>query len=129
VQQAWGGSFYPQAFRDGDFSALLSPAIVNGKPVRAPIIIYDPTNGMPFTDASGKITNIIPPSRINKNAQNIINQFVPLPQFNPVDILDVNTIKSFPEYPVSEPVFCAPRPDLQFERPHLRAVRVADWPV
>ena len=46
VQQASGGSFYPQAFRDGDLSALLSPAIVNGKPVRAPIIIYDPTNGL-----------------------------------------------------------------------------------
>ncbi len=96
VQQATGTQFFPQAFRNGDFSALLSPAIVNGKPVRAPIVIYDPTSGLPFTDATGKITNIIPPSRINKNALNLINQYVPLPQFNPTDILDVNTIKTVP---------------------------------
>ena len=60
VQQAPEASSSRQAFRTGDFSALLTPAIVNGRPVRAPIIIYDPTNGQPFTDASGKITNIIP---------------------------------------------------------------------
>lgn len=91
VQQT---SFFPPAFRNGDFSALLTPAIVNGKPIRNPIIIYDPTTGMPFTDSTGKITNIIPASRINKNAQNFVNQYVPLPQFNPTDILDTNTIKS-----------------------------------
>src|SRR5579883_3129571 len=95
-QHANGTQSFPQAFRNGDFSALLSPAIVNGKPVRAPIVIYDPTSGLPFTDATGKITNIIPPSRINKNALNLINQYVPLPQFNPTDILDVNTIKTVP---------------------------------
>ena len=129
VQQANGGQFYPQAFRNGDFSALLSPAIVNGKPVRAPIIIYDPTNGLPFTDASGKITNIIPPSRINKNAQNIINQFVPSATVQPRRHPGRQYHQERPEYPVPEPVFCAHRPDLQFERPHLRALRVADWPV
>ncbi|HVZ17707.1 MAG TPA: carboxypeptidase regulatory-like domain-containing protein, partial [Terriglobales bacterium] len=94
VSQATGSNFFPEAFRNGDFSALLHPAIVNGKPIRAPIIIYDPLTGMPFTDGQGNITNIIPQSRINKNAQALVNKYVPLPQFNPVDILDVNTIKS-----------------------------------
>src|SRR5581483_9868250 len=96
VAQANGGEFFPEAFRNGDFSALLRPPIVNGRPVRAPIIIYDPRTGEPFRDGAGNSTNIIPQSMINKNAQNIINQFVPLPQFTPTDILDVNTIKTVP---------------------------------
>lgn len=82
---------FPAAFRNGDFSALLSPPIVNGRPVRAPIIIYDPLTGEPFRDPQGRINNIIPASRISKNAQNFVNQFVPLPQFEPLDPLDTNT--------------------------------------
>ena len=93
VQQA---SWFPQAFRNGDFSALLTPLVQNGKPVRPPIIIYDPLTGEPFRDSSGRITNIIPASRINKNAQNFVNTYVPLPQFAPSDILDVNTITNVP---------------------------------
>ncbi len=93
VQQTF---FFPQAFRNGDFSALLQPAIVNGKPARQPIIIYDPLTGQPFRDQNGNITNIIPASRINKNAQNLVNQYVPLPQFAPADILDINTIATVP---------------------------------
>ncbi|HYM11916.1 MAG TPA: TonB-dependent receptor [Bryobacterales bacterium] len=87
VQQATGSQFFPAPFRTGDFSALLSPAIVNGKPVRAPILVYDPVTGDPFPG------NIVPASRINPNAQNLLNKYVPLPQFNPVDILDINTIR------------------------------------
>ena len=90
------GQFFPAAFRNGDFSALLHPAIINGKPVRAPIIIYNPLNGQPFTDAAGKITNIIPANLINKNAQALVNKYVPLPQFSPTDILDVNSIVAVP---------------------------------
>lgn len=93
VQQT---SFFPEPFRRGDFSALLTPLIRDGKPVRSPTIIYDPSTGEPFRDSAGNITNIIPPSRMNKNAQALINQYVPLPQFQPADILDVNTIKSIP---------------------------------
>lgn len=93
VQQAF---WYPQAFRNGDFSALLQPLIRNGVPVRAPIIIYDPTTGQPFRDAAGNITNIVPPSRINKNAQNFVNNYLPLPQFAPADILDTNVIQTVP---------------------------------
>jgi Carboxypeptidase regulatory-like domain/TonB-dependent Receptor Plug Domain/TonB dependent receptor len=96
VQQATGLQFFPAAFRNGDFSALLHPAIINGKPVRSPIIIYNPMTGQPFTDAAGNITNIIPANLINKNAQALINKYVPLPQFNPTDILDVNSIVAVP---------------------------------
>jgi hypothetical protein len=82
--------------RRGDFSALLTPLIRDGRPVRAPIIIHDPVTGEPFRDAQGRITNIIPPSRINRNAQNFINTYLPLPQFRPDDILDINVIRSVP---------------------------------
>lgn len=87
-------NFANPAFRNGDFSALLTPVITNGKPVRAPIIIYDPLTGEPFRDAAGNINNIIPQNRINKNAQAFLNKYVPMPQFAPADILDVNTIKN-----------------------------------
>jgi hypothetical protein len=83
--------FFPEAFRRGDFSTLLTPPIgANGRPIRSPIVIFDPTTGEPFRDASGNISNIIPPSRINRNAQNFVNTFIPLPQFVPADPLDTN---------------------------------------
>jgi len=94
VEQAF---WFPKEFREGDFSALLRPLIRDGRPVRAPIIIYDPVTGEPFRDSSGRITNIIPPSRINKNAQNFVNKYLPLPQFTPEDILDVNVIGTVPQ--------------------------------
>ena len=93
VQQAF---FYPEEFRRGDFSALLTPLIRNGRPVRNPIVIFDPTTGEPFRDAQGQITNIIPPSRINQNAQKFVNTFQPLPQFRAEDLLDVNVIGTVP---------------------------------
>lgn len=93
VQQAF---WFPEEFRRGDFSALLSPLIRNGVPVRSPIIVYDPLTGEPFRDSSGRITNIIPASRINQNAQKFINTYLPLPQFRPEDILDINVIRAVP---------------------------------
>ncbi len=93
VQQ---GFWFPAAFRNGDFSALLTPLIRNGVPVRAPTIVYDPLTGEPFRDAAGNISNIVPPSRINKNAQNFINKYLPLPLFAPEDVLDVNVIRTVP---------------------------------
>ncbi len=82
--------WFPEAFRRGDFSELLTPPIRNGVPIRSPIIIYDPLTGEPFRDASGQITNIIPSARINGRAQAFINKFQPLPQFRRDDILDNN---------------------------------------
>ena len=88
--------WFPEEFRRGDFSALLSPLIRDGRPVRAPIVVHDPVTGEPFRDSQGRITNIIPPSRINLNAQKFVNTFLPLPQFKPADILDVNVIGAVP---------------------------------
>src|SRR5215813_789682 len=53
--------WYPASFRNGDFSALLTPPLASdGRPIRAPIIIYDPLDGQPFRDSAGNISNIIP---------------------------------------------------------------------
>jgi hypothetical protein len=93
VQEAY---WFPEEFRRGDFSVLLAPPVRNGRPIRAPIIIYDPLTGEPFRDGSGRITNIIPASRINKNAQDFVNAFQPLPMFRPEDPLDVNARGSVP---------------------------------
>ena len=93
VQEAF---WFPEEFRRGDFSALLRPLIRDGRPVRAPIIIYDPMTGEPFRDGGGNITNIIPQARINRNAQDVVNTYLPLPMFSPADILDVNVRRSVP---------------------------------
>ncbi|HEY2980741.1 MAG TPA: TonB-dependent receptor, partial [Anaerolineales bacterium] len=75
---------------------LLTPLIRDGKPVRNPTIIFDPLTGEPFRDSSGRITNIIPPSLINKVAQDFVGKYLPLPQFTPEDILDINVIGTVP---------------------------------
>lgn len=90
------GFFYPETFRNGDFSALLRPPIIGGRPAFVPVIIYDPLTSEPFRDASGNITNIIPASRINRNAQAFVNRFEPLPQFQGAHILDINVLRSVP---------------------------------
>ncbi|MBL8228285.1 MAG: TonB-dependent receptor [Bryobacterales bacterium] len=95
VQQAF---WFPEEFRRGDFSALLRPVIRNGVPIRAPIIVHDPLTGEPFRGADGQINNIIPQNRINRNAQNFINTYLPLPQFRAEDILDVNVISAVPSF-------------------------------
>lgn len=76
--------FAPQEFRNGDFSALLT------RPGVRPIVIWDPLTGDVFP------SNIIPASRINRNAQNFLNNFSPLPQFRGADILDPNYRASVP---------------------------------
>jgi len=82
--------WFPSDFRNGNFSALLTPPIVNGRPLRAPIQIFDPVTGDPFQG------NIIPPSRINRPAQEYVNRFLPLPQFANADPLDINVRGSVP---------------------------------
>jgi len=102
VQEAF---WYPQAFRNGDFSALLTPLVRNGVAVRAPIIIFDPLTGEPFRNSSGAISNIIPADRINKNAQSFINKFQPVPSLSPADILDINQRGSVPNIITSNQFF------------------------
>src|SRR5882724_481632 len=77
-------AFWPnQDFRNGNFSALLTPATNpgTGRPFRAPIVIYDALTGVPFGN------NIIPASRLSAGAKNVISQFLPLPDFQQADIL------------------------------------------
>jgi len=90
IENVREANWFPEAFRGGDFSALLTPLVRDGRAIRAPIIIHDPVTGEPFRDSTGRITNIIPPSRIYKPAQDYINRYLPLPQFQPADILDIN---------------------------------------
>ncbi|MBL8176695.1 MAG: TonB-dependent receptor [Bryobacterales bacterium] len=90
VETVREGFFFPEEFRRGDFSQLLTPLIRDGRPIRAPIIVHDPLTGEPFRDGTGRITNIIPASRINRNAQNFLNTYMPLPQFRQDDILEAN---------------------------------------
>jgi hypothetical protein len=78
-------AFWPnQNFRNGDFSALLTPAVNSntGRPYRAPIAIFDPMTGLPFPG------NIIPRTRLDPGAQNMISKFLPQPDFQQADVLD-----------------------------------------
>jgi hypothetical protein len=75
-------------FREGNFSVLakwtVNPA--TGRLFRPPILIYDPTSGMPFAD------NIIPRTRLHPGIVNtVLPKYVPRALSRPVDPLDVNT--------------------------------------
>ena len=115
--------WYPQAFRNGDFSSLLTPPIgSNGRPIRAPVVIYDPLTGEPFRGADGQISNIIPANRINKNAQNFINKYQPLPLSSPADPLAKQCESLGAPHRPFEPILLAHRPHLLAERQNIRAV-------
>jgi hypothetical protein len=85
--------FPPAAFRDGDFSALLTPAIntATGRPYRAPIIIFDANTGEPFAG------NIIPRTRLHPGAVSVVRQFLPPAQFGQADILDFTARAAVPD--------------------------------
>ncbi|MFN0170573.1 MAG: TonB-dependent receptor domain-containing protein, partial [Bryobacteraceae bacterium] len=89
VQTAW---FPNQNFRNGDFSALLTPAInaATSRLVRAPILIYDPLTGEPFSN------NVVPRSRLHQGAQNLL-KFLPAPQFQQPDLLDFTNRAAVPQ--------------------------------
>ena len=86
-------AFFPhEAFRNGDFSALLRPAInpATGRPVRAPIVIFDPLTGEPFPG------NIIPQSKIHTGSRNLL-KFLPVAQFQQLDVLDFTARAAVPD--------------------------------
>lgn len=89
ISTAWWPS---QDFRSGDFSRLLNPPNnpATGRPVRAPIVIYDPIAGLPFD------RNIIPSSRLHKGALNVIDKYLPLPDFQQLDPLDFTASRAIP---------------------------------
>lgn len=86
-------SWPDQNFRNGDFSELLHTAInpATGAPFRAPTIIYDPLNGVPFSN------NVLPQSRLHPGALNVISKYLPLPDFQPADVLDFNVRRAIPQ--------------------------------
>ncbi len=98
VSTAWWPN---QDFRKGDFSALLTPAVnpATGRLFRSPILIYDPLTGDPFQN------NVIPASRLHPGAQNAISQFLPLPEFQQLDILDFTVRRPVPQRITSNQYF------------------------
>jgi hypothetical protein len=93
TQEAVSTAWFPsQDFRKGNFGLLLNPPInpATSRPVRAPIVIYDPLNGVPFSG------NIIPAARQHPGALNVIDKFLPLPDFQQLDPLDFTASRAIP---------------------------------
>jgi hypothetical protein len=93
TQESVATAWWPnQDFRKGDFSLLLNPPInpATGRPVRAPIVIYDPLTGLPFAD------NILPAARLHPGAQNVVSKYLPLPDFQQLDPLDFTASRAIP---------------------------------
>ncbi len=93
TQERLATAFFPSdAFRAGDFSALLTPGInsATNRPFRAPIIVFDALTGDPFPD------NRLPASRIHPGARNML-QYFPKPQFQQADQLDFTNRAAVPD--------------------------------
>ena len=93
TQESVATAWWPnQNFRKGDFSLLLNPPVnpATGRPVRAPIAIYDPLTGIPFNG------NLIPANRQHPGALNVIDKFLPLPDFQQLDPLDFTASRAVP---------------------------------
>jgi len=85
-------NFGIDAFRRGDFSEILRPTPIAGSTtLRNPIIIFDPYTGLPFAN------NIIPTSRLHPGALNVLNTYVPSPQFRQPDPFDFNATAGVPQ--------------------------------
>jgi hypothetical protein len=92
VQVVQSANFAIDAFRRGDFSEIQRPTPigVTGQ-FRNPTIIFDPYTGVPFPN------NVLPQARIHPGARNIINTYVPQPQFRLPDPLDNNATAAVPQ--------------------------------
>jgi hypothetical protein len=93
MSESVGTAWWPnQDFRQGDFTALLTPAVnpASGALFRQPIVVYDAVTGQAFPN------NRIPASRLHRGAQNVINEYLPLPDFEQADILDFTARSSIP---------------------------------
>src|SRR4030095_15386414 len=88
-------SFPIDEFRSGNFSKLLTGTVnpATGRLFRQPIVIYDPMTGQPFPG------NIIPTTRINAGARNVLDKYVPRASFVQADPLDF-TARSSVDQPI-----------------------------
>jgi len=92
VQAVQNANFVIDSFRRGDFSEILQPTPigVTGQ-MRNPTILFDAYTGVPIPN------NIIPASRIHPGARNILDNYVPLPQFRLADPFDFNASAAVPQ--------------------------------
>jgi hypothetical protein len=93
TQEAVATAWWPsQDFRKGNFGLLLNPPLnpATNRPVRNPIVIYDALNGTPFAG------NIVPPSRQHPGSLNVIDKYLPLPDFQQLDPLDFTARRAVP---------------------------------
>lgn len=92
ITSVQNANFVLDSFRRGDFSEVQRPTpIANTTTLRNPILIYDPYNGVPFAN------NIIPQSRLHPGALNVMNKYVPTPQFRQADPFDFNATAGVPQ--------------------------------
>lgn len=82
-----GEAAYPtQRMRRGDCGEVLTGVVnpATNRNFRPPIIVFDPFTGNPFPN------NVIPQTRLHPGIVNKILPVVPLPEFQPLDPLDIN---------------------------------------
>ncbi len=91
-----------EAWRKGDFSALLNPK--SG----ARTVIYDPTTKAPFAN------NVIPANRINPVAQKIQDRFYPLPNFGDTTIFAAQNYRENVSRAWDAPIMFVTRGDHRF---------------
>jgi hypothetical protein len=92
ITSVQNANFVLDTFRRGDFSELLQPTpIGNTGARRNPILIFDAYTGIPFPN------NVIPQTRLHPGALNVLNTFVPRPQFRQPDPLDFNATAGVPQ--------------------------------
>lgn len=92
VAAVQNANFVIDAFRRGDFSEIQRPTPIGGtSQFRNPTILFDARTGVPIPN------NILPASQIHPGARNILEKFVPLPQFRQPDPFDFNAIAAVPQ--------------------------------
>ncbi len=92
ITSVQNANFGLDTFRRGDFSEILRPTPIAGSTaLRNPTIIFDPYTGVPFPN------NILPASRLHPGALNVLNTYVPKPQFRQPDPFDFNATAGVPQ--------------------------------
>jgi len=92
VAAVQNADFVIEPFRRGNFSEIVGPTPIGGTGrLRNPTIVFDANTGLPFPN------NILPASRIHPGARNILNTYVPTPQFRQPDPFDFNATAAVPQ--------------------------------
>jgi hypothetical protein len=92
VTAVQNANFALDSFRRGDFSELQRPTPIGATgQFRNPTILFDVYTGVPIPN------NILPVSRLHPGALNIIEKYVPRPQFRQADPLDFNATAGVPQ--------------------------------